>query len=395
MMRRYELQLATTKRVERMVEDGSPHFLITQQMALFPRRMRLVGRLHSFVRRLDVRASSLSWLRLMRILLGVVLVFQFSATLCFHEAMYSPLNRNFARKKQWTHDQALRQAQQFINNRKIPNTLPHVFNDASFDSASVFSVVIITTQRKRPYLDILLWSLLEGNNSHQNHNLTAIPLSIVNAQRPPSDHVDLPKWKQLLPDVRFLNATKPSMSYTWQVQEVLDYRDALRECQRQGKDWCIVLEEDIMATRNFFNKFEKVVPRVIHDTQQVGMVKLFLTDYYDGFSTDWKHAQDIAWMSLASFFGMVLLFSLLPTKRRPTPSHTFRQVRYKQIVAFLVIFAAFMELVASRDAKRWSIISGSRHVFMSTGLIGILPVRQALPSPKLIYPIYSLFWILD
>ena len=330
----------------------------------------------SFVRHLDDGTASISWPRLCRILLCAILFLQIGAITFFHRAMYSPLNYDSATMKQHLHDQALRNAQHYINtttnnnnnNMKV-NTLQHLlFNDtvssnaassssssssSNSSSSSSFSIVIITTQRRRRYLDVLLWSLLEGNNHRNDDNWNTIPLSIINAQRPPSDHIDLPKWMRLLPkNVRFVNATVPHKNYPWRVQGVWDYLDALRECRRRDRDWCIVLEEDLLATRDFVDKFERAVPRTFQDTAQcVGMVKIFVTDYYDGFSSDWKHVQDTIWMVVASFLGMILLFSSLPVLKRrrrrrqqqqqqqpTTPFPTIRQTRRKQMITTLVLF---------------------------------------------------------
>jgi len=308
-----------------------------------------------YVNLLDLKAGSISWRSLLLILLLLVSLLQVLAFLSFHDAMYSPLNPNFAEAKHRHHDDVLLQARRYVERRMKDYTAARPTSSSSTSSGEIHreaqeeahrqhhshpfcSMVIITSQRKHPYLDVLLWSLLEGNDPKL---LASTPLSLLNVERPPSNHRDLPKWQYLLPDhVRFINASSPA-SRSWALLGVLDYRDALQECQRQNQSWCIVVEEDTLLTRNLMSKFQKTVVLGLSPTdrirrERIAMVKLFVTDYYSGFGFDRSHIRDMAWMGLVSIILVVLLFSILPLD--PRQPGTKRQARRKQLVATFVVF---------------------------------------------------------
>lgn len=277
----------------------------------------------------------MSWKRLLCALFGFFYFLNSLAAVSFRNEMYSPLNQG-GTTKQKMHDDMLSQAQSFLNATVLGNqnySLPSLGRKQDSAEPLSRSLIIITAQRKQPYLDVLLWSLLVFNDP-QYFESTAVTL--LNTERPPEGNYDLQRWTALLPDLTVRNidtitnatASGRKQSPSWVRRGVSDYVIALEQCQKDETSWCIIVEEDTLLSRNFFTQFVQTVEipltakRIQH--QHIGMVKLFVSDHWDGFSSSWVHVKDVAYIMLAAVVFGTLLLWILPSSPSTTtlPSTT-------------------------------------------------------------------------
>lgn len=245
--------------------------------------------------------------------------------------MYSPFNTK-GTTKQKMHDDMLSRAQSFLNETVAGDqnvSFPSFSRHKDSTPPPHRSLIILTAQRNERYLDVLLWSLLEYNDLSQLNSSTS--LTLINTERPPESNVDLRKWRSLLPNLNVRNidnsnttssAGRPSSS-SWIRRGVSDYLVALEWCRQEESQWCVILEEDTVLSRNFLQQLQQQVEipltakRIHHD--HLGMVKLFVSDHWDGFSSEWVHVLDVAIiLSVSVVFASTFLLLL-----RPSSSSTY------------------------------------------------------------------------
>lgn len=196
--------------------------------------------------------------------------------------------------------------------------------------------------RARRILSTFVVSLLDCRYFYQSLNslLTSspspFPIHIFNAAHPSSVHSDVTSLEQVS-GIHVIHAEKwrteestakiqspiqhpwhsqsKQFGYTstWKQKELVDYIDALEYCQNwlsqrkldytdSVKQYTLILEDDIVFTRNFFPKLETALHQLPNDAT---FLKLFVSDYWSGWESD-----DV-WMIIAiSIIGgsMLLLF---------------------------------------------------------------------------------------
>jgi hypothetical protein len=161
---------------------------------------------------------------------------------------------------------------------------------------------------------VCLWSLF---NFNQPEWFNSITLTLINTARPANLNHDLKKWQDIVTakawthplPVRILQAKQVGSKTSWIRRGVIDYLLALKQCMEQESAWCLVIEEDMVLTRNFIAKFRNVMElslspdRVMRD--RIGMVKFFVSDHWDGFSWSWTHVKDVAFVALLALMFLM------------------------------------------------------------------------------------------
>ncbi|GMH89982.1 hypothetical protein TrVE_jg7059 [Triparma verrucosa] len=92
-------------------------------------------------------------------------------------------------------------------------------------------------------------------------------------------------------------------SEQWIKYENEDYVRALQGCQKEGKDYCIVVEEDVWATSDFWNKLSSAVTELNTNSRSWSCLKLFVTDYWSGWE---KEVKDYVVLGLGGGVAAVL-----------------------------------------------------------------------------------------
>ncbi|EER09958.1 hypothetical protein Pmar_PMAR018603 [Perkinsus marinus ATCC 50983] len=133
------------------------------------------------------------------------------------------------------------------------------------------TMVVMTVQRKEPYIQAFLWSFLAFNADPRPH------LFIINRE-----DSDLPKEVYAMSEITVRNATPfTATEYPqWKRALYLDHIDALDICLEEDRPWCLVFEGDTLLTVNFMDKFM----RFVSHEKNVAMVKLFVSDHWSGWS---------------------------------------------------------------------------------------------------------------
>jgi hypothetical protein len=198
---------------------------------------------------------------------------------------------------------------------------------------------------------VCLWSLF---NFNQPEWFTSITLTLINTARPAKLNRDLKKWQDIVTaqpwthplPVRILSAELVGSNTSWVRRGVIDYMLALKQCMEQGSEWCLVIEEDVVLTRNFIAKLRNVVELSLSPTRvmrdRIGMVKIFVSDHWDGFSWSWTHVKDVAFVALlALMFLMGVLQSMFRVVMTRVSFRQRKSAQKKWILTYLACVVGF------------------------------------------------------
>ncbi|KAF4759381.1 hypothetical protein FOZ63_005800, partial [Perkinsus olseni] len=133
------------------------------------------------------------------------------------------------------------------------------------------TMVVMTVERKEPYVQAFLWSFLAFNPEPRPH------LFIINREDP-----NLPREVYNMDGITVRNATPfTATGYAqWKRALYLDHIDALDICLQEDRPWCLVFEGDTILTVDFVEKFM----RYVSHEKDAAMVKLFVSDHWSGWS---------------------------------------------------------------------------------------------------------------
>lgn len=184
--------------------------------------------------------------------------------------------------------------------------------------------IISTIARKKPYLFLLLSKLdyfsvaeqpKETTEMHMNvvGNTRISPLIIYNAEEEPESHIDAHQagfnfvvFTQN--DCQYFNETKRLLDLRkaanhrrkkeWHCKENMDYAISISICKLLKCDWCLVIEDDTIASPFLFEKLEKRFFSTLNFDDELDsdqseipiIVKLFQSDYWRGWSTENTHS---------------------------------------------------------------------------------------------------------
>jgi len=279
----------------------------------------------------------------MRLLVLLLILLQILLYMVFRHRsiLYSPLLVDSAKLKQAQHDAVLQEATLYFGPTNIERlqAVAGPRNGASatgISSPKKRSIVILTTQRRRRYLHVAMWSLLLPLNNPHSQDLADTSVTILNVQRPAEKHTDVDvfrNWSTVVAveDMYPTSANNNGMgsgtgtgtrtTSSWHVRQTEDYVAALRICSRQALPWCILLEEDSLLTHRFLAKLQQHVESssVLSSSSSsnngnlnIGYVKLFVTDHWKGFQIHRVHFLGTCLVSLAALVltMLVVCFSI-------------------------------------------------------------------------------------
>jgi hypothetical protein len=232
--------------------------------------------------------SNLSWLFLCRIIFLLALSILNINVFLFQNVMYSVLNLRHHDKIQF-HNFVLDQSKLYFHNLALPST-PNVHAN--------LNLIILTHVRRHPYVKSLLWSLMSYNDLSQTN------IVLLNTEPRSETHHVFNELKQINLPISFKSVPKLD-EFPWQRQLVQHQICALQICLASNSTWCIIFEEDGVPTRSFLSKFQSLLSTINHES--VGVIKLFVSDHYDGFSSSWQHV----WEIMALFCFSIILFVIL------------------------------------------------------------------------------------
>lgn len=151
------------------------------------------------------------------------------------------------------------------------------------------TLVILTCHRSVPYINVLVASLLQGQAPEELSS--SVQVHVLDVERDPAlQDSHEARILQKIPLLQYRNASNGvTEDDTWLVRGTKDYVKALRACQEgpHVTPWCVILEEDALLTDDFLRKFrEGVVDQLQDDRHKVAFVKLWTTDWWDGFENE-------------------------------------------------------------------------------------------------------------
>lgn len=191
---------------------------------------------------------------------------------------YKLRSKSAIERRKRAHDEALAQATAFLN-----SLTPHDATKWSNSNTTTpqICISIASKQRKVPYIQVLLASLLKGNDPKE---LSSVVLHILNSEDPAEANTDLALIQQKLPFVHFhTDAVKQSKTSSSSIdRHNHDYASLLNVCLETTAHWIFAVEEDMVLSRDFLPKAIKLLdPLLNQDT--TAFVKLFVSDRWDGF----------------------------------------------------------------------------------------------------------------
>lgn len=257
--------------------------------------------------------------------------------LLFSSSMYSPLN-DAALSKRLDHDQRLKEASAFVKRLPVIDIGPGF---GANDVKLPVSIVVLSKTRAQPYINLFFWSLIEFNSVR---SIAATHLSVLNTERPSSDNVALRPFRELrglhvidqLPE-RTSKPPTPLRGELWICQQVLDYVVALKECERTRGSWCIIMEGDVLPTRQLLDKFQALVSEELRgDEEKVAFVKLFVTDHWNGFALEGSFLLDQLKVIIASVLLVRVLWFFLA--KRDSHRERLELTRCQFLLASTILF---------------------------------------------------------
>eukprot|EP01024_Parvocaulis_polyphysoides_P033347 TRINITY_DN29694_c0_g1_i1.p1 TRINITY_DN29694_c0_g1~~TRINITY_DN29694_c0_g1_i1.p1 ORF type:complete len:307 (-),score=33.21 TRINITY_DN29694_c0_g1_i1:212-1132(-) len=154
------------------------------------------------------------------------------------------------------------------------------------------------------YFTTMIASLFLGNSIEEIQNF--LEINILNTENDPKQHSEIQKVQQKIPFLKIQNSTQwdRGLIDVWHIRENYDYLAALKTCEKSSANWTIIFEEDIVLMNNFIKVFQQTISnnKQQKNFENVGYIKLWTTDRWDGFET-----QDTFLIIISSTFISIFL----------------------------------------------------------------------------------------
>ncbi|CAF0883612.1 unnamed protein product [Adineta steineri] len=210
--------------------------------------------------------------------------------------------------------------------------------NSNYNFTSDICTILITSPRNRhPTLHYTLSSLV-SSMTHEDKLKTKI--FIYNSAMPPSLHKYAEQLSQAkLTFLEIINSSSihfdfvhrnvkfNSQSDQWAFNEALDYLIALSICEKQNSSNILILQDDLIFTKNFF---EKLRTTISNNDQHCSLIKLFQTDYWDG----WERKDGPRLILFSLFISILINLIFLLTDYKI--SLRFIRLNTKIFVTFLL-----------------------------------------------------------
>ncbi|KNC75826.1 hypothetical protein SARC_11656 [Sphaeroforma arctica JP610] len=261
------------------------------------------------------------------------------------------------------------------------------------ESVRDIQIQIITRNRKLPYIKLALWSLLHTSSAPRASNdneivpstrgarealnersvvsketciLESLHIGIINTQEPSEAHIELARLREIeAVDVVDLHPgqegrahtnTSYTTLYQQYVNEHYDYLRTLQACKESARDWCLVVEDDAMATSDLALVFHQYIldsDVVFGIEEKVGMIKLYQTS---------KQSNDIGLPPMSLFkmfiyfllalaviaYTLSVLTCLVVERRLGTPS-VVHPYTYQSVVIVILVATLFTGMYGARQ----------------------------------------------
>ena len=293
----------------------------------------------------------------------------------FRNSMYSLWNVNGQSKHQFN-DFIFKESQAYFQN------LHAVGNNIRPKKDVKASFVILSKNRREPYLKALLWSLVQFND------LSTINVTVINTDYVPSANK---LWHELRQSEfnNFEYLTVPPSRNEWKRRLVEHHLLAMSYCFQYNISWCLIFEEDAVLTRNFVHKFH-IISNQVKSISKLGMLKLFVSDHYAGFSTSWTHFFEIIFVFLLSYI-------LAHLARKKSSHRTSYKLSTALTISLFFLIYLNLRLMGRQSLLNW--FNGSKlhvkEIFDTPGTVAIAYpkmqlkpligyIENALKQPKLL-----------
>jgi GR25 family glycosyltransferase involved in LPS biosynthesis len=264
--------------------------------------------------------------RVYRTLLFFFFVLEMMTLSIFRNAMYSPLNQQ---PKRLFHDHVLAQSKNYVDSWKsgaVAAGKKSAINTQRLSTgvSNDRTIVILTAPRKEQYLDACLWSLFQYNDPEWLNSTSIVLLNALANYNP-----DLERWEQQHGESLLILSAKTRRA-SWEASLVHNHIRALQLCHNKTP-WCIILEDDAIFTRKFIAKFHEAVEIPMKSASDLALVKLFVSDHWQGFSYSLTHVYDMLYVMILALCFLLLVLYCVGTKRghaSPQPTHGNRSSRH-------------------------------------------------------------------
>lgn len=299
-----------------------------------------------------------------RLLLAVLLwiLFAYNYLINYRYTWYYRYNRN-------EKDLHIEMNRQFQSAQNYWNQLlrKEKFKLNSYNFSSDICTILITSPRyEHPTLHYTLSSLV---SSMTYEDKISTKIFIYNTAKPSSLHKHAEQLSQAeipflevihLPSIDVEIVQQKTQSDQWAFRETIDYLSALSFCEKQKPNNILILEDDLLFTKNFFSKLRTIISNNQHS--RCSLIKLFKTDYWDGWER--KHAPYLILLSLSISLLINFLFILLDEKFSLRSIRLYTKSLFSIVIFFsftLLWFVFILILILSVNRQNFQFLFGIQH----------------------------------
>ena len=202
---------------------------------------------------------------------------------------------------------------------------------------------------KRPFqqnLDTAMGSILDTLSKDQR---STIILQVLFAQTNPVDHPDYAQpWVSNIADrVLTYDLLDAPMSAVTRLERhrdihrksLLDYRLALKSCfERTNAQWIVILEDDVLAQRDWYENTMKSLQNIVHWRQQ-GRIRdwLYLRLFYTEKFLGWNSEEWPKYLTFSLLAFMAVAGTLICTRKRSRLVREFATIPFLGTICFVFL----------------------------------------------------------